>query len=502
MKRTKLVASLLTCVMCLSFLVVGVFAAVYVNFGLTGKLTFNPEGVYVEISGQMYRGENYGTLEVLSGADYVLTKMTNFDEVDGEPVGNLPMSSWNTPNVTLVPGRRAVKYRIEVTNVSEAGIRGTAIANITGTTGTPTTTTAGGVKTSVYTNCTVTEYAQYIQNIQPNDTQVYELVIELNENASSATIDVSIEFTFTDFMSYVATSEATGFSHSYINIGNYPQRYVGNEMNEKLEEWHKTQTQIGEYTIYKGVNGSGSSAVLNDPEDCPAYKYIDDNIYVRLYGVNYTSYYLGLQNYMNGDSAIKGDTVYAWFKVEPIKWQIITEDYNNQNLVMLLSEYALASGIPFYYNSDATDAGNYKNSTIREFLTNIFYTEAFNSISKSILVSREITDEELDPNDNISSNTAVNDYVWLPTVLDLTNDEYGFDTGIGTDYTDNRRKSGLTDFALATGGYIGENYLCEYWLSSANGGIFGYAVYDTTEIKGPMLDSSNVSTRPGILINF
>ena len=65
MKRTKLVASLMMCVFCLSFLVVGVFAAVNVSFGLTGQLTFNPEGVYVKVSGQMYRGENYGTLAPL-----------------------------------------------------------------------------------------------------------------------------------------------------------------------------------------------------------------------------------------------------------------------------------------------------------------------------------------------------------------------------------------------------------------------------------------------------
>ena len=245
MKRTKLVASLMMCVFCLSFLVVGVWAAVStVNFNLSGQLTFNPEGVYVKVSGQMYRGENYGTLAPLTASNYILPEMTNYDEVDGIPAGNLPLNTWTAPDVTLVPAERAVKYRIEVTNVSEAGIKGTATATITGATGTPTVTTAGGVKTSVYTNCTVTEYAQYIQNIQPNDTQVYELVVELNQSADNATINVSISFDFTDETTYTMSGTTKGF----VNMGKYPQTYVGDTMNAELEAWYTNQPVAETYT--------------------------------------------------------------------------------------------------------------------------------------------------------------------------------------------------------------------------------------------------------------
>ena len=57
MKKTRLVTTISMCVLCLSFLVVGVWAAASsVNFSLSGNLQFYPEGVYVELSGQVYRG--------------------------------------------------------------------------------------------------------------------------------------------------------------------------------------------------------------------------------------------------------------------------------------------------------------------------------------------------------------------------------------------------------------------------------------------------------------
>ena len=67
MKRTKLIASLMMCVFCLSFLVVGVWATVTsVNFNLNGNLQFYPEGVYVELSGQVYRGSSSDSLTALT----------------------------------------------------------------------------------------------------------------------------------------------------------------------------------------------------------------------------------------------------------------------------------------------------------------------------------------------------------------------------------------------------------------------------------------------------
>ena len=465
MKRAKLVASLMMCVFCLSFLVVGVWAAVStVNFNLSGQLTFNPEGVYVKVSGQMYRGENYGTLAPLTASNYILPEMTNYDEVDGIPAGNLPLNTWTAPDVTLVPGERAVKYRIEVTNVSEAGISGTATPTITGATGIGTTTTAGGVKTTVYDNLTVTEYYQYIQNIQPNDTQVYELVIELNENASATTVTVGVAFTFTDSKMYSITWNSN--TYNYVNMGSYPQRYVGSTMNEELEEWYTTQTPVGSYTAYKGYTNISGTYTKNTPVVYNAYNYIDGNTYVRIETPDFNS---KTYTYMNGEQVTTDGTTLkpAWFKVEPIQWRVLnSSEISNgpTNQAVLLSELALSANTTYYYdysaaNNESTSGyAGYKDSTIREFLTAAkevdgsgnkvsegFYYEALTKEEQAKVTARTLEDGVLDPDGVITADTSVTDKVWLPTRSDY-NSNYGFN--------DTTRLCSPSDFAIANCAYL------------------------------------------------
>ena len=528
MKRTKLIASFVACFMCLACLTMGVFAAVNVSFGLTGQLTFNPEGVYVKVSGQMYRGENYGALAPLTASNYILPEMTNYDEVDGAPAGNLPMNSWTTPNVTLVPGERAVKYRIEVTNVSEAGIKGTATATITGAKGTPTVTTAGGVKTSVYTNCTVTEYAQYIQNIQPNDTQVYELLVELNQSATSATINVSISFNFTDDKMYQIEWE--GNTYNYVNMGKYPQRYVGNTMNVKLEallssndaslvETGKIYTTFNDCNLPSSTSAKDATPILVESKE---YTYIDGNTYVRMetpdfYGSSYT--------YMNGETVPakvqSGDTTKypaQWYKVEPIQWRVLTENYNSTGSAMLLSELALSANTSFYPTSTTSygDINNYARSdnAIRNYLTTYFYNQALTSEEQAKVTGRNFTEGELEYNgvDEADITSALSDQkVWLPTRADYINSSYGFSTSTGTDDT---RLCSPSDFALANYSYLytSSTYTTparqnggtvQYWTSSAaSASTYACNVSNNGSVNTSNVDYGSIAARPALLFNL
>ena len=117
MKRTKLIASLMMCVFCLSFLVVGVWAvAVTVNFNLNGNLKYYPEGVYVELSGQVYRGSSEANLKPLKSVDsstnYTLEPITNFDNSTGEPSGNFPMESWDIGSLPFAPQQRYIMIEL------------------------------------------------------------------------------------------------------------------------------------------------------------------------------------------------------------------------------------------------------------------------------------------------------------------------------------------------------------------------------------------------------
>ena len=528
MKRTKLVASLMMCVFCLSFLVVGVWAAVStVNFNLSGQLTFNPEGVYVKVSGQMYRGENYGTLSPLTASNYILPEMTNYDEVDGVPAGNLPLSTWTAPDVTLVPGERAVKYRIEVTNVSEAGIKGTATATITGATGTPDVTTAGGVKTSVYTNCTVTEYAQYIQNIQPTDTQIYELVVELNEGASSATINVSISFDFTDETTYSITWNSN--TYNYVNMGSYPQRYVGNTMNSELEallqsndaslvETGKVYTTFDDCNEPTSISSTDSEPILVESKE---YTYIDGNKYVRMETPDFyeTSYI-----YMNGETVPakvqSGETTKypaQWYKVEPIQWRVLNSTEvlaGTTNQAVLLSELALSANTSFYPTTSTSygDINNYARSDnpLRSYLTTYFYNEALTSKEQAKVKGRDFAEGELEYTASDTVTSALSDQkVWLPTRADYINSSYGFSTSTGSTAT---RYCSPSDFAIANYAYTNSYYttparqnggITYYWTSSAaSASDRAYYVNLIGYVSDYNVNNEKYSVRPALLFNL
>ena len=218
MKRTKLIASLMMCVFCLSFLVVGVWATVTsVNFNLNGNLQFYPEGVYVELSGQVYRGDSLDTLEpITSNSRFTLEKQTNFDDTDGEPSGNFPIESWNIGSLPFAPQLRFIKIEVNVTNYSDFEIIGT-----------PTITGIG----TADSNITVTDPG-YVYAYK-GETGTYELVLELKENANEITSqDITISFNIKeaeanyDFFTYetadgTASDAINGTVISGLNTTNY-----------------------------------------------------------------------------------------------------------------------------------------------------------------------------------------------------------------------------------------------------------------------------------------
>ncbi len=55
MKRTKLIMSIITCCFALSVLAFGVYASLSVNFNLSGKITFDPNGVDAHIETQVFK---------------------------------------------------------------------------------------------------------------------------------------------------------------------------------------------------------------------------------------------------------------------------------------------------------------------------------------------------------------------------------------------------------------------------------------------------------------
>lgn len=235
-----------------------------------------------------------------------------------------------------------------------------------------------------------------------------------------------------------------GTTYQFVEVGMYPQEYVGDDLNETLKLWYQTNNPVSvdEYTVYMSKVGEGTETYC-EFNILYAYEYIDGNIYVRMPETNSAKYFVGslgqgqnrildeeLQHidgtidYMSGDELI--DEVEAWFKVQPIKWRILTQNYNGQNISYLMSELLLSSSC-FYFDYDADSASYYENSNnyLKKYLE-YFYQDAFTDYEKSLIVGRNFSLSDLDTTSSSSEIVLSDQKVWSPTYNDLNNTSYGF----------------------------------------------------------------------------
>lgn len=485
----------------------------FMNNLATGEIEMNvsfTEKQAITLNGITYTGETHAVLAP-SGSN-------NF--TGGANTGS--SATWSGLQASLTSTNRAVKYRMEVTNNSEAGIKGVGNFTIANQTTPEPSLVAGGVNTYEFTNYTVTEYAQYIQNIQPNDTQVYELVVELNQSATSATINVSISFDFTDDKMYQIEWE--GNTYNYVNMGKYPQRYVGNTMNAKLEALLqandpalKETTKV--YTTFDGCNLPSSTSAKDAKPilvESKEYTYIDGNTYVRMETPDFNS---TIYTYMNGETVTSSGQA-AWFKVEPIQWRVLNPTEIETENAVLLSELALSANTSFY-PTDTTSYGDINNyarsdNAIRNYLTTYFYNEALTSEEQAKVTARNFAEGELEYNgvDEADITSALSDQkVWLPTYKDYTNanGDYGFSTSTEID---DARLCSPSDFAIANYAYTyvsssdttparqngGTVY---YWTSSATSASnIAYFVNNYGYVGNIYVHDKRYAARPALLFKI
>ena len=164
-----------------------------------------------------------------------------------------------------------------------------------------------------------------------------------------------------------------------------------------------------------------------------------------------------------------------FYKVEPIYWRVLTENYNETGKKLLLAEKVLI-GKSYDKNSNV-----YKNSEIRTWLNGDFYNTAFTLSlhSKIVQISLDNSERSTLPNnyDSISEkklawNDGVNqyasentyDYVFLLSEKEATTTDYGFSSyngGIGAANTKLRLKTNFVNNV-----YYAVNYGCRWWLRS------------------------------------
>ena len=180
--------------------------------------------------------------------------------------------------------------------------------------------------------------------------------------------------------------------------------------------------------------------------------------------------------FSTGNTITDGATYY--FKVEPIKWRILSE---SNGKALILCEMIIDAGA---YDSSNN---NYANSDIRAWLNNEFYNTAFNNLQKELILTTNVDNSarSTNPNNNATYfNNGVNNYacantndkVFLLSMQEVTNSAYGFNYSY---YDIARRKQG-TDYAKC-------NYLYVYTSSDEYYGNSGW------RLRSPCCSSSSIA---------
>lgn len=151
----------------------------------------------------------------------------------------------------------------------------------------------------------------------------------------------------------------------------------------------------------------------------------------------------------------EGETYY--FKVEPIKWAVISE---KDGVATLLCSSAIAA-----MQCDA-NSNNYKDSDVRKWLGNKFYSVAFSSTQKPLI--EEVTVDNSAASTGISSNQYACENtvekVFLLSYKESLSADYGFNTS--NTAADKVRQKNVTDYAKATGAYASDSGNAIWWLRS------------------------------------
>ena len=165
----------------------------------------------------------------------------------------------------------------------------------------------------------------------------------------------------------------------------------------------------------------------------------DGERYAKVIADPYTSGY----TFSDGSSVTDGATYY--FKVEPIRWRILSEDGE--------SAFILADGILANKAYDAS-SNNYKNSDIRAWLNGEFLNAAFGEVAQSLIETTEVDNSVYSTGFSSNYYACGNtfDKVFLLSYLEVTDSAYGFASSFLTE--DTARRMTVSDYVRSTGAYM------------------------------------------------
>ena len=403
------------------------------------------------------------TVEPIEGYELASLSVTAADgatistsETDGKRMFKMPAQA-----VTVTVNFSAIYYKITIPYFANGRVRADCASATLGKTVTLIASPAAGYKLSSIT-------------LIDDDGKIFSPSIENNiRSFKMPAKNVRVKATFVEHAA--ASGEYTNAYYG-VTFGLWPKTIISADVavDEDVTETH------GAFTYCKGDDGEWYVKQA-EKADSPNLKYSD------------------------GTSVRDGGVSYKWFKVEPIKWRVLTSKSSGAKL--LFAEDILTGGVPYYLDAKSRTIGgntvysnNYKYSTIRAWLNGKyeaddtqaathdgkgFLQSAFTSAQQNKIETTSVDnsiDTTIDFSNLIKAKPeyvcdSTNDKIFLLSVEEITKEEYGF-PGVG-EWASRIRKS--TDFAKATGAMRSIDEMgCGWWLRSPSKNSCGacYGLYN------------------------
>lgn len=146
-----------------------------------------------------------------------------------------------------------------------------------------------------------------------------------------------------------------------------------------------------------------------------------------------------------------------FFKKSQISWQVLDE---SKDAVLVLSKY----NIECKQFHDKDEPVVWEKSSLRKWLNEEFYNQAFNETEKAYILEKEI-ENEINPVSFIKSGGATKDKIFLLSFRDVFNVKYGFDGYIQQSKT---REAKNTDWTRVMGALTNpEKGMGWWWLRNS-----------------------------------
>ena len=248
-----------------------------------------------------------------------------------------------------------------------------------------------------------------------------------------------------------------------------------------------------QYGYYPSTHVKDSSliSILEDLDQVNqyGYKFYNDEYYVKVESdvYNNESY-----NFNDGDQITNHEEY--WFKCEPISWDVISV---SEGVYTLISSELLDCHEfnDTFVIKDGINPNNYKESSVREYLSNEFYSLAFLYNDTHILdTDVDNSGSTTDDNENIFACENTTDKVYLISYQEALNLE--------------NKTAKTTDYARALGAWNSKDnsYLHNgaYWTRSPSS-VFNYASWNVNSgghLSEYSVDTVSFSIRPCIRISL